>query len=118
MESLKVQNDLQGIPIDRLTPAEGLRPLNPDTRELIRFIIFGSIFFLACAAAKIFFISALVILFFAFRYLQGRFDPVDALVVVLSVVPWLGVYRYLGFSFSFDRGFVILALSEQLPCFG
>jgi len=118
MESLKVQNDLQGIPIDRLTPAEGLRPLNPDTRELIRFIIFGSIFFLACAAAKIFFISALVILFFSFRYLQGRFDPVDALVVVLAVVPWLGVYRYLGFSFSFDRGFVILALASLRGAYG
>jgi O-antigen ligase len=86
--------------------------LEPDARRrLVRFIICGSIVFLGCAAAKVSFISVLAILFFFWRYLQGRLDPVEALVVVLAVEPWLGIYRYFQFGLDFDRAFVVLALA-------
>jgi O-antigen ligase len=86
--------------------------LDPDARRrLVRFIICGSIVFVGCALAKISFIPVLASLFFFIRYLQGRLDPVETLVVVLAVAPWLGPYGFAGFGLDFNRVFVVLALA-------
>src|SRR5712671_2685666 len=114
MESLTLNRSVSSGPlaIDR-------RTLDPEARKrVIRLIIFGSIFCFALAAAKISFAPVLAILFFLFLYLRDRLDPVDSLVVMLAVMPWLGSYRYFGYGFSFDRGFVILALASLASKFG
>jgi O-antigen ligase len=106
------ENDDVGIGVPEPLVADAAPRLEPDARKrLVRFIVRGSIVFLGCALAKVSFISVLVILFFLWRYLQGRLDPVETLVVVLAVEPWMGIYRYFQFGFDFDRAFVVLALA-------
>jgi O-antigen ligase len=106
-----IENNDVGIVVTEPLVADAPPSLDPDARRrLVRFIICGSIVFLGCAAAKISLGAVLTILFFLFRYQQGRLDPVETLVVILALVPWLGPSRYIPII-NFDRAFVVLALA-------
>jgi O-antigen ligase len=111
VQGLMENNDV-GIVAPEPPVADVPPTLEPEARRrLVRFIIWGSIVFFGCAAAGIFFMPVFGILFFFFRYLQGRLDPVETLVVILAVEPWLGPYRLFGTGFDFDRGFFVLAVA-------
>src|SRR5438477_8604489 len=93
--------------------ADGPSGLDPRVRkQVVWFVILGSVCFFAGALAGFFLLPVLAILFFLFKYFRQQLDPVDVLLVTLAIAPWMGYYRFFKFGFSFDRGFVLLGLAS------
>src|SRR5215471_9679261 len=80
-------------------------------RRLIRLVLLGSLLFLGCALANIFFVSVLIAVYCLVLCVGKRLDPVDVLVVVVAVEPMLGPYRFCG-TFHLDRLLVVLAVAS------
>jgi hypothetical protein len=111
MELLTAQKSEES-PINSGSFVEEPSGLDPIVRRrLIRLVLAGSLLFLGCALAKVFFVSILIALYFLVLFLGKRLDPVDVLVIVLAVEPLLGPYRVYG-SFHLDRVLVLLALAS------
>ena len=73
-------------------------------------VVVLSLVFVACAAAQIPYVSLVILFGFFCLQMQGRFDPVDILVIVVAAEPWLGSDRF--FGFHLDRGLVVLTLAS------
>jgi hypothetical protein len=94
--------------------------LNRGSRtKLIRFIVGSSLFLFVGAAAKLSFISIIFFFVLFVLCLQRRLDPVDVLVIMLAVTPWMGPFRWFFDSgFNFDRGLILLAFAVLWSTYG
>src|ERR1051326_5709526 len=108
MESLTAKNSEARV-VGRGPVEAGRCALSPGARrQLTRFVVTASLIFLGCGVAHIPYVSLGIFFYFFYRLISRRLDPVDVLVVVLAVEPWLGPTRFSGFHL--DRGLVLLAL--------